>query len=305
MATLQEDPVPAIVGEPWFPPAVSEQLRLRANHLKMLPAIAMQALDIAKDPECVIGDFVTVIERDATLASDILRIANSVLFGGGRTVMNLHKAVVRVGLRQCKSLIIASSFSSMMKSMTLEAEWIREVLWQHSFTTALLSLHLNRSLNVGFQGEEFAAGLIHDIGRMLLATCFPDRFPSIDPMDFEEGPETLQIEQDVIETNHCEVGVWFAQRNSLPEPLIDSVRFHHCPERSQHNRRLVALIAASDHMANHLQRCDDASGYDPRGNPSVAVLEKCGVSNATSCFVKIASTVMETSKQDAAEMLAI
>ncbi len=303
-STLQDEVASATAGEPCFPPAVGEQLRLRANHLKMLPAIAMQALDIAKDPDCVIGDFVSVIERDATLAADILRIANSVLFGGGRTVMNLHRAVVRVGLRQCKSLIIASSFSSMMKSMTLEEEWVRELLWQHSFTTALLSLHVNRSLNVGFQGEEFAAGLIHDIGRMLLATCFPDQFPSIDSMDFDEGPQTLLIEQNAIETNHCEVGVWFAQRNSLPEPLIDTVRFHHCPERSPRNRRLVALVATCDHMANHLQR-DDGGSYDPQGNPSLELLEKCGVPNATSCFVKIASTVMETAKRDAAEMLSV
>ena len=210
MSTLQDELVPETASDPQFPPAIGERLRLRSNHLKMLPGIAMQALDIAKDPECVIGDFVGVIERDMTLASDILRIANSIMFSGGRPVMNLHRAVVRVGMRQCKSLIIASSFSSMMKSISLDAEWVREILWRHGFTTALLSLHLNRSLNVGFQGEEFAAGLIHDVGRMLLATCLPEQFQTVDPLDFDEGAETLLNEQNVIGTNHCDVGFWFA-----------------------------------------------------------------------------------------------
>lgn len=305
MPTLQDSLVPEIMYEPQFPPAVGEQLRLRSNHLKMLPAIAMQALDIAKDPECVIGDFVAVIERDATLASDILRIANSVMFSGGRTVMNLHRAVVRIGMRQCKSLIIASSFSSMMKTISLDAEWVREILWRHSFTTALLSMHMNRSLNVGFQGEEFAAGLIHDIGRMLLATCFPEQFPTIDSLDFDEGPDTLSNEQRVIETNHCEVGVWFTQKNALPDPLADVVRYHHCPEKSPRNRRLVALVAASDHMANYLQRYEEPDGYDPLGNPSLRHLEDCGVSNATQCFAQIATIVMETAKRDATDLLSI
>ena len=253
----------------------------------------------------MIGDFVGVIERDMTLASDILRIANSIMFSGGRPVMNLHRAVVRVGMRQCKSLIIASSFSSMMKSISLDAEWVREILWRHGFTTALLSLHLNRSLNVGFQGEEFAAGLIHDVGRMLLATCLPEQFQTVDPLDFDEGAETLLNEQNVIGTNHCDVGFWFAKKNALPEPLADVVRFHHFPDKSPRNRRLVALVAASDHMANHLQRFDEPDGYDPLSNPSLHLLERCGVSNATRCFAQIAIIVMETAKRDATEILSI
>ena len=303
MSALQELLAPLNSDAPRLPTAVHEQLRLRAKHLKMLPAIAAQAMDVAKDPDCGINEFAAVVERDVTLASDILRMANSILFAGEQTVMNLHQAVVRLGFRQCKSLIIASSFSSMMKQMTLDEEWIRETLWRHSFTTALLGLNLNRSLNVGFQGEEFVGGLIHDIGRMLLATCYPDQFSVIDPMSFDESQETLITEQNAIETNHCEVGVWFAQKNALPEPLIDVVRYHHHPEQSVNHQRFVALIAAGDHMANHLQRYDDANDYDPQSNPSVALLEKCGVPQAASRFAKIAATVMETSRRDAMEML--
>lgn len=303
MSTIQDVLDPLVSGEVRFPTSVREQLQLRANHLKMLPAIATKALDVAKDPDCGINEFAAVVERDATLAADILRMANSIMFTGTRAVMNLHQAVVRLGFRQCKSLIIASSFSSMMKSMTLDEEWVRELLLRHSFTTALIGLHLNRSLNVGFQGEEFAGGLIHDIGRMLLATCYPERFSTIDPMGFDESPETLLTEQNAIESNHCEVGVWFARKNSLPEPLVDVVRFHHCPERAVNNRRFVALIAACDHMANHLQRCDESAGYDPNTNSSIELLEECGVPHAGSRFAEIAATVMDTASRDATEML--
>ena len=300
MSELIADP-PINAVEPRFPSAVSDRLRLRANHLKMLPAIAIQALDIAKDPECGLWDFSSVVERDVTLAADILRMANSVMFGG-RPVMNLHKGVVRIGIRACKNLIIASSFSSMMKKLTLETEWIREMLWQHSFTTAVMSLTLNRTLKLGFQGEEFTGGLVHDIGRMLLATCYPESFTEIDLLDFDEGPEAIAREQAVLGTDHCEVGVWFTRKNMMPEPLVDVVRFHHAPERSRSNGRLVALVAMADHMSNYLQRTGVSEGYDPASNPATHVLEANGVESAADRFAEIASTVMETARHDSQEI---
>ncbi len=296
---------PLASGELQFPSSVRERLAQRASHLKMLPAVATQTLDIAKNPDCGIEEFAAVVERDSALAADILKMANGLVFGASRAVMNLHQAVVRLGFRQCKSLILAASFSSMMKTMSLEEEWVRELLFRHSFTTALLATHLNRALNVGFQGEEFAGGLMHDIGRMLLATCYPERFSEIDPMSFDESLEMLCAEQTVIETNHCEVGVWFARRNSLPEPLVDVIRFHHCPDRAVNNRRFVALIAVCDQMANYLQQREKGSGYNSRGNSSIELLEDCGVAHASRRFHEIAVTVMETASRDITEMLAL
>lgn len=286
-----------------LPEVVMERLRLRANHLKMLPAVAAQALEIVKDPDCSIHEFSAVVERDAALAADILRLANSIQFSGSRTVLNLHQAVVRLGLRQSKNLIMAASFSSMMKRLTLSEERIREWLWRHGFITALLAMNLNQSLDIGFQGEEFAGGLIHDIGRMLLVLCFPEDFGTIDPMTPEEGPDTLNVESRLIGTNHCEVGAWFIQKNALPQLLYDTVRFHHTPERSEHHRKFVALISTCDHMANYLQFAGSPRGYEPQRNSAVGVLEACGITGATRRFQEIATEVMETADRNAAEML--
>lgn len=74
----------------------------------------------------------------------------------------------------------------MMRNMSLAEEWIRDVLSQHAFVTGLTAVHVNRIVGTGFQGEEFAAGLIHDFGRTPLALCMPDQFVSADPLDFED-----------------------------------------------------------------------------------------------------------------------
>ena len=301
MSTLIEQVEAGTVA---LPAVVLERLRSRANNLKMLPAVATQALQIVEDPDCGINEFAAVVERDPSLAAGILRMANSVVFSSGRPVLNLHQAVVRLGFRQCKNLIVTASFSSMMKSMTLDEEWIRETLSQHSFTTALLCLNMNRTLNIGFQGEEFTGGLIHDIGRLLLATCYSDCFSEFDNLEFDEETGVLAAEQAFVETNHCEIGAWFVTKNALPEQLKSVVRFHHNPELADTNsRRFVALVAVCDHMANHLQRYEESRGYDPASNPFLATLEASGAPSLARRFHEVANTMMEDARKHSIEML--
>ena len=303
MSTLTE-PVEVPIGEVALPAAALDRLRSRANNLKMLPAVATQALQIVEDPDCGINEFAAVVERDPSLAAGILRMANSVVFSSGKPVLNLHQAVVRLGFRQCKNLIVTASFSSMMKSMSLDEEWIRETLSQHSFTTALLCLNMNRALNIGFQGEEFTGGLIHDIGRLLLATCYSDCFNELDRLEFDEEEGVLAAEQALVGTNHCEIGAWFVTKNALPDQLKSVVRFHHNPELADAgSRRFVALVAACDHMANHLQRYEESRGYNPASNPFIATLEESGIPHLSRRFREIAMTMMEDARKHSIEML--
>jgi HD-like signal output (HDOD) protein len=294
----------AVMTEPVVPENLEALFRRRTQDLQMLPAIAIQALEIAKDPDCAITEFTAVVERDVKLAADILGMANSALYSPGRPIVNLHQSVVRLGFRQCKNLILSTSMTSLMKKITLGEEWIREVLWRHGFLTAMLAINVNRCVGAGFQGEEFAAGLIHDFGRTLFAVCLPDQFTKIDPLEFVEGPSLLPDELEACGTNHCEVGAWFAQINRLPTELQEVIRFHHDPTLALRHRRLVALTAVCDHMANHLQRGEDVHTYDLRENSALFILEGCGVRNAAGRLVDTVGEVMETAAKDAVDMMA-
>lgn len=288
-----------------LPAAVIERLRSHSLRQRMLPAIAAQALEIAKDPDCDIQDFTTVVERDVSLAVNILRLANSVLVSTGRPVMNLRQAVVRLGFLQCRHLIITSSFISTIKTMKLDEEWIRELLMRHSFTTALLASNVNRTLDLGFHGAEFTGGLMHDVGRVLLAVAFADGFESIDSMEFQEDTATLRAEEAIILTNHCEVGTWFVMENGLPDQLSAAVRYHHEPLRAAApHRSYVTLIAACDQMANHLQRHDQAEGYDPGQCPTFQLLEEYVTPQAFRRLNESALSLMDMAHLEAKQMLA-
>lgn len=283
-----------------IPESLQTLLRSRMQKLQMLPGVAIQALEIARDSECSIKEFVAVVERDGKLASDILKLANSAMFSsGGAAIMGLHQAIVRLGFRQCRNLILSASMTSLMNSLSLEEEWIRDLLCRHGFLTSLLSVGVNRVTGIGFQGEEFAAGLIHDFGRMVIATCLPEQFSAVDPLDFNESPRTLTAERKILGADHCQIGGWYAESNRLPSEFVEVALFHHCPDAATRHRKLVSLIAACDHMANHIHRNEAIERYDVSSNLALVTLEQNGVSNAVGRLKDVCQELMTQSKRDA------
>ncbi|MCD0463484.1 HDOD domain-containing protein [Roseiconus lacunae] len=256
--------------------ALKQTLLDRADQLAMLPAVASEALQLANDPECRTEELANVIERDVKLATETLKISNSVIFSASTPVVSLRQAVVRLGLKQVRNLIISSSAASLMKNMPLEQEWVREIVWQHSFRTATVASHLNQKMRFGFEGEEFTAGLLHDFGRLLLAVAAPEDFAEADPMSFEEESEFLSRERQVLGIDHCQFGAWFAEYNKLPRSLVAVIELHHLPETHHPNQELIALVAAADHLASHFQRYEENNGYDVGLNRGAHALSKLG-----------------------------
>lgn len=171
---------------------------------------------------------------------------------------------------------MSSSAASLMKSMPLEQEWVREAIWQHSFRTATACHEINKTLRMGFDGEEFTAGLLHDFGRLLLAIATPDLFREADALTFEEEGEFLSGEVGVLGIDHCQFGAWFAKHNRLPRALVAAIQFHHLPEMHHPDSKLIALVAAADHIANHYQRFEQFEGYDIQVNRGAHTLAKSG-----------------------------
>jgi HD-like signal output (HDOD) protein len=245
----------------------------KANNLVVLPAVASNAIALTKNPNWSIQEFACLIEKDPKLCTETLKLANSVLYGGGPPVLSLPQAIIRLGLLPCRNLIFSVSISSMLKSVSLEQEWICDVLWRHSFTTATACSLLNHRLKLGFQGEEFTAGLLHDFGRTLFAIADETKFMEADSLDFVDEAKTLEREREVFGIDHCDFGAWFATKNLIPDALCAVIRGHHGQAVNCPHEKLVALTAAADHIANHLQRLGDIESYDATENHGIGLLD--------------------------------
>ena len=270
--------------------------------LFVLPSVAMEAMQLAQDENCSLADFACLVEKDAKLTTSILTLSNSVVFSPTRPVSSIHQAIVRLGMRQVRNLIMSACAKGLIQSVSLKQEWIRDLLWRHSFTTATACMYMNRAFALGFQGEEFTAGLLHDFGRTALAVIAEDEFGVADPLDFIEADGFLENEQRVFGTDHCEFGAWFARELGLPEPLADVIQWHHEPgNKLIANKKLVLLVAAADHVANHIQRFDEAEGYVPEDNVAIKILSRRYGSSIAENFSTIAHQLIDEVRELAAQ----
>jgi HD-like signal output (HDOD) protein len=272
------------------------------NKLPTLPASATKAMSVAKDPNSSLTRLSAVIERDPALAAGILKLANSPLYRTQWAVESLHHAVVKLGAREVQNVILAVGMRSLFRTLPRDRRLRYECLWKHSFVTGTVCRNLGRALGMRFEGEEFAGGLSHDIGRVLIALGVPDKFDAADPLDFIEGPDLLVHEQAILGTDHCYFGAWFASVNNLPPAVSSCIQFHHTPELADEHRQLVALVATADHMANYMQRENQVEGYDPLTNSGWEYLlpfVRGGDFNA------IAAPVMTQAAKEAAEEIGV
>ncbi|HVJ84288.1 MAG TPA: HDOD domain-containing protein [Caulifigura sp.] len=298
MSVLVAEP-PADLSVP--PERLVRRLLGQNEGLTMLPAVAMQALQLANNPDCSVNQFAALVQQDQKLASDILAIANTALYSGGKPIANLQQAAQRLGFRKCKNLILTSSMSSLMKQLSFDEQWMRDILWRHSFLAAIHCHHLNKLFAAGFDGEEFTAGLMHDLGRTLLAVAAGSaEFSAADPLSFEEDEGLIERERELLGTDHTQFGAWFVRRSNLPEALIETVlQHHHCEESS----KLTAIVAAADDMTNHLQRYLEPDQYSPENNRGLIRLEALGIRDARKRLDAQRVTLMEEAAEELAELV--
>jgi HD-like signal output (HDOD) protein len=274
------------------PDPLLDGLRRTLSSLRMLPEDAQQALLIASSPDCDVSRLASVIQRDIRLTTFILRIANSTLFGAPRPIASLHRAILYVGISRVRDLIIACSLEAIASKVNPALQSARLALWKHGFLTGILAVRLNETLGMGFEGEEFTAGLLHDFGRTLLLLADPVNAPHVDPLDFVDPPNVEERERRFLGISHAEFGAWFMGLNQLPEALVASTRFHHAPGLAGEWRELTALVSAADHAANSLQRLP-AEKYDASTNGAVRLLEELSVPDATRRFAAAIPQLLE------------
>jgi HD-like signal output (HDOD) protein len=269
--------------------------------LPLLPATAQQAMALANDDASTLQQFSHLVEKDLTLATSILKLANSPIFSWGRTIDSLGQAVVRLGLRECQNLMVAVSMGNLFHHSDPKTKGFCAVLWKHCFLTGCLARRLNQELHFGYQGEEFTAGLLHDLGRILLAVTLPVQFAQADPLDFVEGPHVLERERGILQTDHCQLGATYAEQNRLPASAIAAIHYHHHPEQSRDHRGILGIVASADDMANHLQRSGAPEGYDLDANLGFQFLANGWTAEKIAEFKRVVPKLLQETVKAASE----
>lgn len=205
--------------------AVQERIKniLGIKELQSMPAQAAIAFRLANDPNTSLNDFVKIIESDEALASRILRIANSVFFYRGKEVRAINEALEVIGLTELRSLLMAS----MIKCLLGNKDQARDLIWQHSLAVAIFSRKITQKLSSLSPNEAFLAGLLHDIGKLVICTYQGGNYQEVIHIAEYDTGSYLSAEEKALELNHVEVGLWAAQYWRLPSNVLCAIKNHH------------------------------------------------------------------------------
>lgn len=232
--------------------------------LVSLPEVCMQVQSVADDPRSTASDMGAVIAQDPALTARLLQLVNSAYFGFPAKVETVTRAVSLVGLRQLKTLALAVSAVELFDRVP--AEHVSMVsFWSHSIFCGLLSRELASACRVLHGERLFVAGLLHDIGRLMIYSHRPGEAERIHRHMDSNGIDLTAAERSVLGYDHAELGGVLLKSWQLPDALQTAVAYHHDEQRA-----CSSLEAAIVHLANVAthsleQAAGEPSYYDPYG----------------------------------------
>ncbi len=231
------------------------------------------------DEDVSLGELAVLIEKDAVLAGNVLRMVNSPLYGWRGTVNSVRHAVSLIGLTKLRNFALGYSISRMWTQMKLPRKWSFRNFNLHSVATAVLADLVALETSVPYAEGAFVAGLLHDIGKLVIAIGLPAEFDLLYANRAPDAPPVETAETEMLGFSHCEVSGSVLERWNLPAPIQCAAANHHWPEKANGGRfHLAHTVAAVDEYLNH-------SGYTILPGPeakepaSTAALEKLGVSD--------------------------
>ena len=277
------------------------EVRMKAT--KLVPPIgAMKTIRLADSESSNAAQIATVISSDMRLATQILSLANSSAFAPVQPLTEIRAAVSRLGVKRVRNLVLATALSSVMKQLPVEVDWANEAINLHGRLTAVVATKLAGLLPVALQGEEFAAGLIHDIGRLTMFSLLGASALEVDALGFDEAEDPRIGERDKLGTDHSEIGALLLHSAGFPGSLLEVVHCHHSPEEATENPTLTAIVALADEIANRLQREDEAENLGSREHHVINVLCDANGWNHDEMLERVANADLGSAVDEAACM---
>ncbi len=192
-----------------------------------------------------------IIRRDPSLTARLLRLVNSVYFGLTTPINNIEEAVFYLGIRQIRQLAMVTPVIEDFSRMAGNTPFPWRAFWQHCIGVAIMTREVISCVQTPADDSDYVAGLIHDMGKIVMAATFPDHFVEIQRRASLEPRPLLDIETEVLGIQHTELGAIYLQNHNLPDIMIETARYHHEPERAAHHNQIIAAVQIANLLVRH------------------------------------------------------
>lgn len=230
----------------------NESLARITQHIDGLPAFPQASLELmrlADDPGAPMSRIVSVVNQDPALATRILRVANSSFFGLEGRVRTTERGVAVLGSHTVRSIALAMAVHEVLESHGVLSTDNGLDIWRHSWQCALASRALAASVGKLDPEVAFTAGLLHDIGKLMLVSCLREAYASVLRQHAHTGDPLATLESNEFGMHHGQVGAMLAQKWNLPAELIEVVLRHNDECSTLEDVPLLRTVAAGDVLA--------------------------------------------------------
>lgn len=216
------------------------------NDIPALPQVVLRIMQMTEDPDSTAQDINNVLNQDQAMTTRVLRLANSAYYGFARRIASVTDAVVMLGFKTIRSIVIAAAVSDILQKSYDGYALEEGELWKHSQACALAARLIARKSRLIQPDVAYTAGLLHDIGKVILNRYMKEAYHDVVAMVSSQEIPFMIAEEEVLGFNHALVGSRLAEKWSLPPMLVEAIALHHNPEQCGADQPLVAITHLAD-----------------------------------------------------------
>lgn len=231
---------------------------LKVGRIKEIPTLPLVVLELnkqLKDPDTSVAKIAGTIEKDQALSSNILKLVNSAFYGFNTKISDIRNAVVLLGYNTVRNAIVSISVIKAFSGSSALAGFDVSEFWKHSLAVAVTSKNISMMTKINSPDNCFVGGLLHDIGKVILAQYFQEIFAKIWLTAQEENTSFWSAEQDIVPADHAKIGAFLAARWKLPKGLVYAIRRHHAYQANVDNEEFIRIIYLANAIVNSY--CED------------------------------------------------
>ena len=254
---------------------VLEPLFENLAELAVLPSVARDILRVANDPAAGAIDLLPAVEQDPGLATNLVKCANSSYYSPREPIGDLRSALSMLGVDKARNLAMTIIVGERFTAPAPYGELDRERLWDHSVCTAVAARKIARHTGCGDPEEAYLAGLIHEIGLLVIDQNLTEKLPRV-VVRFRTGIDWADAEQEVLSFDHAQLGGYIAWRSGFPDQIVQAVDLHHESGLATGELAyLVGVVSIANYLVTRMGRGSVADRRLPP--PSQMVFDRLGL----------------------------
>lgn len=223
-----------------------DQVVGRVDEIPALPNVVLQVMQLTEDPNSTPHDIESVVLKDQSITTRVLRLANSAYYGYPRRISTISEATILLGFQAIRSITLSAAVNKVLVREIPGYSMAKGELWRHSQAAAITSRHIARKNKVKNAEQIYVAGLLHDIGKVIMGHYIEDAYAEVIDMVIDTNVTFLQAEEEVLGFNHAQVGARIAEKWNLPPNLVEAIAYHHSPEEATINPQMTCITHISD-----------------------------------------------------------